>query len=93
MFVSRQAVAATPQAVATSAVLKRTFQDEVYRSIIRLSYGERIDKVLAQKRTPMVARQSPHLSCNLITYRCQLWIGDDIFLRILCRCEGLIIAN
>ena len=57
---SRQAVAATPQAVATSAVLKRTFQDEVYGSIIRLSYGERLDKVLAQKRTPMVARQSPH---------------------------------
>jgi hypothetical protein len=53
---SRQAVAATPQAVATTAVLKRTFQDEVYGSIIRLRYGERIDKVLAQKRTPMVAR-------------------------------------
>jgi hypothetical protein len=47
MFVSRQAVAATPQAVATSAVLKRAFQDEVYRSIIMLSYGERLDKVLA----------------------------------------------
>ena len=90
MFESRQAVAATPQAVATSAVLKRTFQDEVYRSIIRLSYGERIDKVLAQKRTPMVARQTPHLSCNLITDLRQLWIGDDIFLRLSCRCEGLV---
>ena len=40
VFMSRQAVAATPQAVATSADLKRTFQDEVYGSIIRLSYGE-----------------------------------------------------
>ena len=47
MFVSRQAVAATPQAVATSAVLKRAFQDEVYRSIIMLSYGKWLDKVLA----------------------------------------------
>ena len=90
MFVSRQAVAATPQAVATSAVLKRTFQDEVYRSIIRLSYGERIDKVPAQKRIPMLARQSPHLSCNLITDLRQLWIGDDIFIRLSYRCEGLI---
>jgi len=87
---SRQAVAATPQAVVTSAVLKRTFQDEVYGSIIRLSYGERIDKLLAQKRTPMVARYTPHLSCNLITDRRQLWIGDDILLRISCRREGLI---
>jgi hypothetical protein len=72
---SRQAVAATPQAVATSAVLKRTFQDEVYGSIIRLSYGERLDKVLAQKRIPMVARHTPHLSCNPITDLRQLWIG------------------
>jgi hypothetical protein len=47
VFVSQQAVAATPQAVATSAVLKRTFQDEVYRSIISLTYGEQLDKVLA----------------------------------------------
>jgi hypothetical protein len=63
---SRQAVAATPQAVATSAVLKRTFQDEVHGSIIMLSYGERLDKVLAQKR---------NLSCNPITDLRQLWSG------------------
>ena len=90
VFMSRQAVAATPQAVAASDVLKRTFQDEMHRSIIRLSYGERHDKVLAQKRTPMVARQTPHLSCNLITDLRQLWIGDDIFLRLSCRFVGLI---
>ena len=90
---SRQAVAATPQAVATSAVLKRTFQDEVYGSIIRLSYGKRLDKVLAQKRIPMVARQTPHTSYNLITDLSQLCIIDDIFLRLLCRCEGLIFCQ